>query len=183
VAEKRGSGKPDDAIHSTDLEMAQQTSIAHFTTEFHRYRDLAEKAMAQVPDGALNRVPSQDANSIAMLVRHVSGNLRSRFTDFLTSDGEKPWRDRDSEFVERPYGRDELRAMWLASWQIVDDELAKLTDAQLGERITIRGVTATVHEALCRATTHISYHVGQIVLLCRLYATTDWTSLSIPKKK
>lgn len=163
--------------------MAQQTSIAHFTTEFHRYRDLAEKAMAQVPDDALNRVPSQDANSIAMLVRHVSGNLRSRFTDFLTSDGEKPWRDRDSEFVERPYGRDELRAMWQASWQIVDDELAKLTDAQLGERITIRGVTATVHEALCRATTHISYHVGQIVLLCRLYATTDWMSLSIPKKK
>ena len=163
--------------------MAQQTSIAHFTTEFHRYRDLAEKAMAQVPDDALNRVPYQDANSIAMLVRHVSGNLRSRFTDFLTSDGEKPWRDRDSEFVERPYARDELRAMWQASWQIVDDQLAKITDAQLGEQITIRGVTATVHEALCRATTHISYHVGQIVLLCRLYATSDWASLSIPKKK
>jgi uncharacterized damage-inducible protein DinB len=139
--------------------------------------------MAQVPDDALNRVPYEDANSIAMVVRHISGNLRSRFTDFLTSDGEKSWRDRDSEFVERPYTRDELRSMWQASWQIVDSTLAKLSDSQLGEMVTIRGVAATVHEALCRATTHISYHVGQIVLLCRLYATSEWTSLSIPKKK
>ena len=85
------------------------TLIEHFAVEFRRYRDLADKAMAQVPDDALNRVPGPDANSIAMIVRHISGNLRSRFTDFLTTDGEKPWRDRDSEFVERPYTRDELR--------------------------------------------------------------------------
>jgi hypothetical protein len=163
--------------------VAQQTSIADFRNELHRYRDLAEKAMAQVPDDALNRVPYQDANSIAMVVRHISGNLRSRFTDFLISDGEKPWRDRDSEFVERPYVRDELRAMWDASWQIVESTLATLTDAQLGDTVSIRGVAATVHEALCRATTHISYHVGQIVLLCRMYTPSEWTSLSIPKKK
>ena len=159
------------------------TLIEHFAVEFRRYRDLADKAMAQVPDDALNRVPYQDANSIAMVVRHISGNLRSRFTDFLISDGEKPWRDRDSEFVERPYARDELRVMWDASWQIVEGALATLTEAQLGDSVSIRGVTATVHEALCRATTHISYHVGQIVLLCRMYTTSEWTSLSIPKKK
>jgi uncharacterized damage-inducible protein DinB len=157
--------------------------IGHFTTEFHRYRDLIDKAMAQVPDDALNRVPAEEANSIAMLVRHISGNLRSRFTDFLTSDGEKPWRERDNEFVERPYTRDELRKMWDASWQIVDDTLGGLTDAHLPQTVVIRGVPGTVQEALCRATAHIAYHAGQIVLLCRMHGTNTWTSLSIPKRK
>jgi uncharacterized damage-inducible protein DinB len=159
------------------------TLIEHFAVEFRRYRDLADKAMAQVPDDALNRVPGPDANSIAMIVRHISGNLRSRFTDFLTTDGEKPWRDRDSEFVERPYTRDELRQMWNASWTIVDAQLGALTDAHLQQTVSIRGVPASVQEALCRATAHIAYHAGQIVLLCRIYGTGDWTSLSIPKRK
>ena len=159
------------------------TLIEHFAVEFRRYRDLADKAMAQVPDDALNRVPGPDANSIAMIVRHISGNLRSRFTDFLTTDGEKPWRDRDSEFVERPYTRDELREMWNASWTIVDAQLGALTDAHLQQIVTIRGVKASVQEALCRATAHIAYHAGQIVLLCRMYGSGDWTSLSIPKRK
>jgi uncharacterized damage-inducible protein DinB len=157
--------------------------IEHFAVEFRRYRDLADKAMAQVSDDALNRVPGPDANSIAMIVRHISGNLRSRFTDFLTTDGEKPWRDRDSEFVERPYTRDELRKMWDASWTIVDAQLGALTDAQLQETVTIRGVPATVQEALCRATAHVAYHAGQIVLLCRMYGAGAWTSLSIPKRR
>jgi uncharacterized damage-inducible protein DinB len=138
-------------------------TIEHFAVEFRRYRDLADKAMAQVPDDALNRVPGPDANSIAMIVRHISGNLRSRFTDFLTTDGEKPWRDRDSEFV--------------------DAQLGALTDAHLQQTVTIRGVPATVQEALCRATAHVAYHAGQIVLLCRMYGTDAWTSLSIPKRK
>jgi uncharacterized damage-inducible protein DinB len=160
-----------------------KTLIEHFAVEFHRYRDLAEKAMAQIPDEALNHVPATDANSIAMIVRHVSGNLRSRFTDFLTTDGEKPWRDRDSEFVERPYTREELRKIWDASWQIVDAELATLTDAHIQKTVVIRGVPASVQEALCRATAHIAYHAGQIVLLCRMYGTREWASLSIPKRK
>ena len=157
--------------------------IESITAEYRRYKQLGEAALAQIADDDLVRATSSDDNSIAILVWHIAGNLRSRFVDFQTSDGEKPWRDRDSEFVERPYARDELRAMWDASWQIVEGALATLTDAQLGDSVSIRGVTATVHEALCRATTHISYHVGQIVLLCRMYTTNEWTSLSIPKKK
>ena len=160
-----------------------KTLIEHFAVEFRRYRDLAEKAMVQIPDEALNHVPAPDANSVAMIVRHVSGNLRSRFTDFLSTDGEKPWRDRDSEFAERPYTREELRKMWDASWQIVDAELATLTDAHLQQTVVIRGVPASVQEALCRATAHVAYHAGQIVLLCRMYGTREWASLSIPKRK
>jgi hypothetical protein len=157
--------------------------IEQFAAEFRTYRRLAEKAMATVPDNALNRVPAPDANSIAMLVRHISGNLRSRFTDFLTTDGEKPWRERDEEFVERPYTRDELRTMWEAGWQIVERELAALTDDQLHQTVTIRGKPASVQGALCRATAHIAYHSGQIVLLCRMFGPGEWASLSIPKRK
>ncbi len=182
MAEKPGSGK-----HSRDRldgrAMPPTTLVQHFATEFHRYRDLADKAMASVPDDALNRVPAPDANSIAMLVRHVSGNLTSRFTDFLTTDGEKTWRDRDSEFLERPYTRDELRKIWESGWRILDDTLATLTDAQLKQPVSIRNVPATVEEALCRASAHMAYHSGQIVLLCRMYGTGAWTSLSIPKRK
>jgi hypothetical protein len=157
--------------------------IEKFAAEFRNYRQLAEKAMATVPDDALNRVPAPDANSIAMLVRHMSGNLRSRFTDFLTTDGEKPWRGRDDEFVERPYNRDELLAMWTASWEILERELAALTDDQLHQTVTIRGAATNVQGALCRASTHMAYHSGQIVLLCRIFGTTEWASLSIPKRK
>lgn len=157
--------------------------IEKFATEFHYYRQLAERAMATVPDDALNRVPAPDANSIAMIVRHMSGNLRSRFTDFLTTDGEKSWRGRDDEFVERPYARDELLAMWAASWEIVDRELAALTDDQLHQTVTIRGAATSVQGALCRASAHMAYHSGQIVLLSRIYGTSEWVSLSMPKRK
>jgi hypothetical protein len=159
-------------------------SILHdFTTEFARYRVIGEKAFAQVSDEGINRIGSADGNSIAMIVRHLSGNFFSRFTDFLTSDGEKPWRDRDREFVERPYSRAEFETMWAGGWRALEDALATLTDADLDRTVTIRQQPLTVHQALCRALAHASYHVGQIVLLARLLAPREWQWISIPKGK
>jgi hypothetical protein len=155
--------------------------IEDFRSEYERYRLLAEKALAQMPDAALNRVPVPDGNSVAMIVRHVSGNLVSRFTDFLMEDGEKPDRDRDREFDERPYTRAEVDEMWARAWMILEKNLAPLTDADLLRTVTIRQHPMTVHAALCRSLAHISNHVGQIVLLAHMSADREWQSLSIPR--
>ena len=154
-----------------------------FLDEYARYRGLGEKALAQVSDDALNRVPAPDGNSIAMLVRHIGGNLASRFTDFLTTDGEKPWRDRDGEFADGPFTRAQVDAAWENGWEVVEREVGKLNDADLGRTITIRRAELTVHEALCRSLAHTSMHVGQIILLARMYASNEWATLSIPKGK
>ena len=154
-----------------------------FLAEYARYRALGEKAMAQVSDDAINRVPSPQANSIAMLVRHIGGNLASRFTDFLTSDGEKPWRDRDTEFADGPFTRAQIDEVWKKGWDVVEHEVGNLTDADLQKMTTIRGAELTVHEALCRSIAHVAMHVGQIILLSRMYASNEWQTLSIPKGK
>jgi len=155
--------------------------IADFRSEYARYRQLAEKALAQMPDAELNCVPAPDANSAAMIVRHMSGNLISRFTNFLTEDGEKPNRDRDREFDERPYTRTEVTELWANGFAALDEALAPLTDADLERTVTIRQQSMTVHAALARSLAHLSYHVGQIVLLARIHAAAPWESLSIPK--
>jgi uncharacterized damage-inducible protein DinB len=155
--------------------------IADFRTEYARYRELAEKALAQMPDGELNRVPAADANSAAMVVRHMSGNLVSRFTNFLSEDGEKPNRDRDAEFDEREYTRAEVSAFWARGFAVLDDALVSLTDADLERTVTIRQQPMTVHAALSRSLAHLAYHVGQIVLLARVSVAGPWNSLSIPK--
>ena len=155
--------------------------VSDFRTEYVRYRKLAEKAMSQMPDELLNRVPAPDANSAAMIVRHMSGNFVSRFTNFLTEDGEKPNRDRDAEFVERTYTRDEVEELWAKGFAVLDDALASLSDADLERTVTIRRQPLTVHAALARSLAHLAYHVGQIVLLARIYADSPWESLSIPR--
>src|SRR5213075_1404982 len=119
--------------------------VKNFVAEYGRYRTLGEKAMAQVSDDALNRLPAPDANSIAIIVRHIGGNLASRFTDFLTSDGEKPWRDRDGEFADGPFTRAQVNEAWKNCWDVVERELAQVTDADLDRTIQIRGVDLTVH--------------------------------------
>jgi len=154
-----------------------------FLDEYHRYRALGEKAMAQVSDDALNHVPASEANSIAMIVRHIGGNLASRFTDFLSSDGEKPWRNRDEEFADGPFTRAQVNEAWKKGWDVVEREVAKLADADLEKKVKIRGTELTVHEALCRSVAHTAMHVGQVILLARMYATSDWQTLSIPKGK
>ncbi len=155
--------------------------IDDFAAEYRRYRLIAERALAQIPDAMLNHVPAPDGNSAAMLVFHISGNLASRFTDFLTTDGEKPWRARDEEFADRECTRAEVDAKWVVGWQVLEQQLATLTDADLARTVTIRQQPLSVHAALCRSAAHMAYHVGQLVLIARSTATAEWQSLSIPK--
>ena len=155
--------------------------IKDLLSEYKRYRLLAERAMAQMPDDALNVVPGTECNSVAMIVAHMSGNLRSRFTNFLTEDGEKPWRERDEEFASRSCTRDEVQKTWADAWSVIEREVTALTDGDLARVVTIRQQPLTVHAALCRSISHVAYHVGQIVLLARMYADGSWESLSIPK--
>jgi hypothetical protein len=155
--------------------------VKEFVDEYARYRALGEKAIAQVPDEGLNRVMAPDGNSIAVLARHIGGNLVSRFTNFLTEDGEKPWRNRDSEFVEGTFSRPHIKEAWATGWTTLESELARLTDADLERFVTIRGQELTVHAALCRSLAHVAMHVGQIILLARMLATAPWQTLSIPR--
>ncbi len=149
--------------------------------EYRRYKKLAEGAFKQATDAELVRVPAADGNSIAMVVWHISGNLRSRFTDFLTTDGEKPWRDRESEFGNRNVSRADLLAKWEDGWAVLFGALAGLDDGALSRQITIRGEAHSVLQALHRSLAHTSYHVGQIVLLAKSFRAEDWNSLTIPR--
>lgn len=142
---------------------------------------MGEKALSQVPDEDLNEVLGADNNSIAMIVRHLSGNLVSRFTDFLTSDGEKPWRNRDSEFEDTTYDRQDVEQLWVEGWDVLESELSRLSDDHLQRHVYIRGQSLTVNQALCRSLAHVSYHVGQIVFLARIFNGGDWQWITIPK--
>jgi hypothetical protein len=149
--------------------------------EFLRYRSLAEGAMRQLEEKQLSEPGPDGSNSIATICWHISGNLRSRFTDFLTSDGEKPWRHRDEEFDSRRVTRDELLGNWQEGWAVLVSSLEHLRDDQLGETVTIRRQPLVVHAALHRSLAHIAYHVGQIVYIAKALRGEAWTSLSIPR--
>ena len=123
---------------------------------------------------------AEGGNSVAIIVWHVAGNLESKFTDLLTTDGEKPWRDRDSEFEAREASAAEVTEKWERGWRVLFGALADLTDDDLAAPITIRGVPFRVDEALLRSLAHLAYHVGQIVLLARSFRGEDWEYLSIP---
>ena len=147
--------------------------------EFVRYKTLAEGALAQLDDADLVKAGPAD-NSIATICWHVSGNLESRFTDFLTSDGEKPWRHREEEFQRRHVSRSELLDKWSRGWSVLLTTLDHLTDADLQKTISIRRQPMPVHEALARALGHVSYHVGQIVYVAKSVRQDGWKFLSIP---
>jgi len=147
------------------------------------YKRLAERAMEQVTDDQLFAVIDKEANSIAVIVKHMAGNMRSRWTDFLSTDGEKPDRDRDSEFVEPPATREGLMAMWDDGWDRVFSAIEPLTEADLGRTVTIRGEAHTVMQAINRQLAHYPHHVGQIVLLAKHFACDRWQSLSVPRNK
>jgi Protein of unknown function (DUF1572). len=151
--------------------------------EYLRYKALAEAAMDQLDDAQLSLAGPNGGNSIAVICWHVAGNLRSRFTEFLTSDGEKPWRQREEEFAARTVTRAELQAKWSAGWEALLGALASMSDEQLQETVTIRGQPLRVHEALHRSLSHASYHVGQIVYLAKALRGADWRYLSIPPGK
>ena len=154
-------------------------TVKSVRSEFLRYKDLGEKAIAQLDDRALTAEAPGGGNSIATICWHMSGNLRSRFTDFLTSDGEKPWRRRDEEFEPRSVTRNELREKWEAGWSVLVAALDALTDEDLGRSVIIRGQSLTVQEALLRSLAHASYHVGQIVYAAKAARGADWNYLSI----
>jgi hypothetical protein len=154
--------------------------VQDFTDEYARYRAVGEKALAQVSEEGLNRVVAPNGNSIAVIVRHVSGNFRSRFTDFLTTDGEKPARDREAEFAGGTYTRAEIDEAWRAGWAVLEKALDDLGEDDLQTTVKIRGQELSVHEALCRSLAHVAQHVGQIILLARIVATDDWKWISIP---
>ena len=147
------------------------------------YKTLAERAMEQVTDEQLFAALDQEANSIAIIVKHMAGNMRSRWTDFLITDGEKPDRDRDSEFVDPPSTRTALLHVWEDGWARVFDALQPLTDADLGRTVTIRGEAHSVMQAINRQVAHYAQHVGQIVLLAKYLAQDKWQSLTIPRNR
>jgi hypothetical protein len=157
--------------------------VRDITRTFRTYQALGERAIAQVrTDADLHTQIDPDSNSIAVIVKHVTGNLRSRFTDFLTTDGEKPDRNRDGEF-EMPtrVSRDEMLGWWKDGFGVALRSIEALTPEDLDRTIYIRGEAFTVFEALNRSMTHTAYHVGQIVYVARHLASGSWTSLSIPK--
>lgn len=148
--------------------------------EYRRYKALADSAMAQLSETELGEPGPSHGNSVAVVAWHIAGNLASRFTDFLESDGEKPWRNREDEFSPRTPTREELLTHWERGWQVLFESLSRLTDEQLGQNVVIRGTHLQVHEALHRSLAHTSYHVGQIVYLAKVLRGTDWKYLSIP---
>ena len=150
-------------------------------SEYLRYKTLGEGAIEQVPDDGIPKVFGDDNNSIAVITSHISGNLKSRFTDFLTTDGEKSWRKRDTEFFERNFTRKELTEKWNDGWKVLLETLAALSDSDLNKVVTIRNKELTVIEALHRSLAHTSYHVGQIVFIARTIVGNNWKSLSVPR--
>jgi uncharacterized damage-inducible protein DinB len=148
---------------------------------FRYYRRLAEKAMEQLPDDQLFAVLDEEMNSIAVIANHLASNMRSRWTDFLTSDGEKPGRDRDREFSEPPTSRQSLLDTWNDGWNCTFAALEPLSEADLTRTITIRGEPHSVLQAINRQLTHYAYHCGQIVFLAKHFRGREWKSLSIPR--
>jgi hypothetical protein len=160
------------------------TSYLEDSIDLLRYcKKQAERAMDQVTDEQLYEALDGETNSIAIVVKHMAGNMRSRWTDFLTSDGEKPDRNRDSEFVDPPATREALLQVWEDGWGRVLGALEPLSDADLGRTITIRGETHSVMQAINRQMAHYTNHIGQIVLLAKHFARDKWQSLSVPKNK
>jgi uncharacterized damage-inducible protein DinB len=166
--------------------MPHQFTTSHLKDSidlFRYYKKLGERAMAQCPEEGLFTMLDAESNSVAIVVKHMAGNMHSRWTDFLTSDGEKPNRNRDSEFEDPPTTRAELMELWERGWKFLFDALESLSDSDLTRTITIRTEPHSVTQAINRQIAHYSYHVGQIVYLARHFTGDKWQSLSVPKKK
>ena len=154
------------------------------SSQFRKMKKLAEDAISQAKDDELVRRLDPEANSLALIMRHMAGNLRSRFTDFLTTDGEKPYRNRDGEFEESgEMTRRNVLDDWESGWRVLFNALGTLTPGDLLRDVFIRGERHTVMQALDRQLTHHSYHVGQIVFLAKHLRSANWRSLSIPRKR
>jgi len=170
--------------HNTSMALEFTASYIKDSVDILRYyKKLGERAIAQAPDDSLTATLDPESNSIAIIVKHLAGNMRSRWTDFLTSDGEKPDRNRDVEFELPPQTRAEILALWESAWKIVFDSLAPLTDADLGRTVRIRGERHSVMQAINRQIAHYAYHIGQIVYIAKHFTSDRWKSLSVPRGK
>jgi hypothetical protein len=150
---------------------------------FRFYKRLAERSLAQIPDAALTAILDAESNSIAQIVKHMAGNMRSRWTDFLTTDGEKADRNRDGEFESPPQTRAETVAMWDAGWKTLFDALESLTEADETRTVMIRNEPHSVMQAINRQLAHYSYHMGQIIYLAKHFAEKDWQAVTVPRGK
>jgi hypothetical protein len=163
--------------------LIEQHYLDDSVLQLRKLKAQADKAMAQVDDAQFFALLDVDANSIALIVKHLAGNMRSRWTDFLTSDGEKPDRHRDSEFErEAADTRDAILTRWEAGWEVLFNALMSLGPGDLGKTVTIRNEPHTVVQAINRQVSHYSAHTGQIVLLAKHFAGPDWKTLSVPKR-
>jgi hypothetical protein len=152
------------------------------TDQFRAYKTLGDKTFSQMRDEDLFRQFHEDSNSVAMIVKHLSGNMFSRWTDFLTTDGEKEWRDRDSEFLNDLRSREEVLERWDAGWNCLFNALQQLSKEDLDRVVEIRQQGHTVMEAINRQLAHYAYHVGQLVFIGKMLAEDRWQTLSIPKR-
>ena len=160
-----------------------QHYIENARFEFAKLKALGDKAFAQLSDADFHYKPDAESNSIAIIIQHLSGNMISRWTDFLTTDGEKPTRHRDSEFEEGKQNKEALIKAWEAVWAVFTDTLNSLTGEDVMKVVTIRGEKQTVIQALNRQLTHYGYHIGQIVYIGKHIRSSDWQTLSIAKNK
>lgn len=150
---------------------------------FSRYRSLGEKAMAQMQDEMLFWQYNPESNSVAIIIKHLAGNMLSRWTDIFNSDGEKEWRDRDAEFVNEIHSREELMDLWHRGWERLFETLNSLNESDLMKVIYIRNEAHTVMDAINRQLAHYSSHIGQIIYIGKMVCNEEWKSLSIPRNR
>ena len=158
-----------------------ETTLKNIIQLYEYYKSLGEKAMTQISDEALLQQPDEKSNSISVIVKHLHGNMLSRWTDFLTTDGEKEWRERDEEFEERKVTREQVNQWWEEGWNCTLSALKSLRAEDLTRTVYIRNMGQSVMDAIFRQLAHYAYHVGQIVYLARWLNEGNWTSLTIPK--
>lgn len=161
--------------------MNEYLSVA--LNNFRTYKSIADKALEQISEEQFHYLIDEESNSIAIIMQHMIGNARSRFIDFFTSDGEKPNRHRDQEFVEQKLTKDELLIQWNDAWQIVFDLLESMNDNDLGKIVSIRNEKQSALKAINRQVAHYAYHVGQIVFIAKHLKGKDWETMSIAKGK
>jgi hypothetical protein len=161
--------------------MAIDLFLGSAIAKFHAQKSMAERAIGQLDFEQLRTPLDANTNSIVVIMKHMAGNMRSRWTDLLSSDGEKPWRHRDQEFIDDFTTRQAVETNWNEGWACVFEAMGKLTADDLAREICIRGVAHTVTDAIIRQLDHYAYHVGQIVLIARIHAKDNWETLTIAR--
>jgi hypothetical protein len=166
---------------TAEFDQVARSVIESAVTAFQSNKGWADEAIAQLNDEQFHVALDPNTNCIAVIMKHVAGNLLSRWTDFLTTDGEKPWRNRDDEFVDSLQSRQDLLDYWNQGWQRLFDTLASLAPSDLAKSVMIRGEPHTVPLAIHRSLAHCGYHVGQIIMIARILATDKWETITIPR--